>query len=251
MGTTNRPLRVCYREGKSKGAALPNHAFNADAAPVRLYDMASNSQAQSAATSARTGGVHFRTRAVYFVKSFEDARQVLCRNANTRIAHKENLRLPSGLQLRAGDNHSLRWSKFDGVMYKIDKHTYYLLAVRGNSCLPILYLAAQGYTIALRLRYHARHHLAHQQFGFDGFNEHWHLARFDTREFKQFRYQVCQMFDLVFDALDKDLCLLRVSFDDIFQRLRQQANGGQRGAQFMRDIGDEIAPHSFQAAQFG
>ena len=75
------------------------------------------------------------------------------------------------------------------------------------------------------------------------------LSGFDARKLQQVFGQAREASGVIADDLDEALAIGRVVQRAAQQRFRKALNGGERGAKFVRDIGDEILPDPFQAPQ--
>ena len=71
-------------------------------------------------------------------------------------------------------------------------------------------------------------------------------ARFQIRKRQQIRSDIVQPDGMRLNDFDETAVIFRVGQRPAQQRFRIAANGRQRRPQFVRDVGDEIAPDALQ-----
>src|ERR1019366_2456211 len=241
-------------EGEEESAAVVEFAFGADGAAVGEHDVLGDGEAESGAAGFAGAGL------VDAVKALEEARKMLGRNAGAEILNiKFNPEFDAAFGgTRAEQNTSARAAVLHGVVDKIRKDLVDGFAVGSHG--------GQGFDGAvifvglddLQLHSLTAGDLAETLFGIveeldggNGFSIEAGLAGFDAGQSQQVFGEARHAGGVLaddFEELAVGAGIFRAEVEECFG---VSLNGGQGRAEFVGDVGDEIAAGFFHALGFG
>lgn len=172
----------------------------------------------------------------------EDARQILLGNAPAAVRDREDHTV-RGTGRRHGDRAVGRRAT-DRVHKEVAEDAAHLLAVDldGN---PVDAVADETYAVFAGERVGARERVAHEVVEGDPGRAQDEGPRVDARQLEEVAHHVVHALDL---GADLTQIAVRVGRHTVLQGLGHRAESGERGAQIVRDPGDELATRGLQGA---
>src|SRR5690606_38183925 len=91
--------------------------------------------------------------------------------------------------------------------------------------------------------------LAQQDVWLDALQAQTELPRLDARQIEQIFHQLVESGGIAIDDVEEASRHVRSALQRSLQRFRRRADGGDGGAQLVRDVGDELTTNVLEAAR--
>src|SRR5208337_503575 len=187
---------------------------------------------------AQAGAAHgARSRFVNAIEALEDARQVLGWDSDAGVADQD-----ADLSVLRShfDLHFAIWAiELDGVIEQIDEDLFQPQFM-ADDLYVFEFFAEQCNALQARGGFHGAEGGFERGADGDRVGRRGGCGRLQFRERQKIRGDVTEAGGLRQDHLDKAAVILQIFEAAVEQRFRVAADGGQRGSQLMRDIGDKI-----------
>src|SRR5579864_8143311 len=231
-----------FWQEEEKCGAVPNCAFDSHGAAMVENNMLYDCQTKSG-TAAFT-----RACFIHAIEALEDAWQMFRRDAGAEVAHEE---LNAVFVLMRPNNDLLAILRIaQGVADEVAEDLVHRVAIGQHR--PIRYVFHCEFHLGgAGILLHGRSRFSKQNAGGMRTQIELFFARFHARQNQQVFREAAHALGIAADDLKKVASAVIEQSVRLKQRLRVSANGSERRAQFMRDVGDEIAPCFFHALDFG
>src|SRR5712691_1687414 len=230
-------------DGEMELGAAADFAFDPDAAAVHFDDVLGDGEAQAGA--AELAGA----RSVDAIEALEDARLVGGGDADAGIGDGEDDFGAAGFG--ADRDLAARERVLRGVVEQILQDFREAAAVAGDVGYAVEGLDGNGDFLFGGAMARSLHAGFDELRDADAANFEFQAVGVHFREHQQILGEAREAAGVLDDDFEKVPAMLRIVHGAGEQGFREALNGGKRGAEFVGNVGDEIAAHAFELAQLG